>query len=493
MPIDAPTTNNSHKTLCVVGIGASAGGLDALTKLLAQLKPDNKKVFVIAQHMGKDNYLTPLLGLLRRISTLPIIEASHNIPLVPDQIFIIPAGVNGEIQQGRIQLASPSDTHISSPSVNILFASIARYSTHNAIGVILSGAGSDGRMGAQQIKDHGGRVIVQQPASAQFDGMPSAAIEARLANHILPPEELALLLNEWSHMQPHAKTSDHPASMQPTGAPTTADQSAALSQLLQKVRIQTGRDFSGYKEETLFRRVHRRMSFLHISRLTDYLNYTESYPHELSILQQQFLISVSSFFRDHESFAVLKKHLSELISRKQPGDSIRIWVPGCATGEECYSLAILLVEILAERISDFDINIIGSDLNEDAIATARTGMYNQTTLREAAPEIILRHIDQQESGYSVKPHIHALCRFQIEDVLQHQPADFMDMVSCRNLLIYLKSQLQDKLLKTFYEVLTPQGLMFIGQSETIGVLGSSLFMPLDHFHRIYSCKKNHFL
>lgn len=154
-------------------------------------------------------------------------------------------------------------------------------------------------------------------------------------------------------------------------------------------------------------------------------------------------------------------------------------------------MAILLAEILNERISDFDINIIGSDLNEDAIATAKTGMYNQSTLREVAPEILLRHIDQQESGYSVKQHIHSLCRFQLEDILQHQPVDLMDMVSCRNLLIYLKSQLQDKLLKRFYEVLTPQGLMFIGQSETIGIAGSSLFVPLDHFHRIYRSKKNH--
>lgn len=290
MATDAPHTNNSHKTLCVVGIGASAGGLDALTKLLALLKPDNQKVFVLAQHMGKNNYLSPLVGLLRRVSALPIIEATHETLLVSDHIFIIPPGVNGEIQQGRIQLASPSNTHISSPSVNLLFASIAAYSDRNAIGVILSGAGSDGRIGAQQIKEHGGRVIVQQPASAQFDGMPSAVIEAQLADFILPPEALALLLNEWNYVAPH-KSAGHPASMQPSAVPTSAsttaptsaltnaDQSSVLSQLLQKLHKQTGRDFSGYKEETLFRRIHRRMSFLHISRLTDYLSYTDSYPH----------------------------------------------------------------------------------------------------------------------------------------------------------------------------------------------------------------------
>ncbi|WP_323814846.1 CheR family methyltransferase [Cellvibrio sp. NN19] len=499
------TPTHNTKTFAVVGIGASAGGLDALTKLLAQLHTDklqktSNKTYVIALHMGKDNFLAPLLSLLRRISPLPLSLATHNALLVPNQILIIPPGMNGEIHQGRIQLFSPDDEHIYSPSIDLLFSSIANQYAYNAICIILSGAGTDGQTGAQQIKARSGCVIAQQPETAQFDAMPSAVINANLADHVLPPEEIGLLLGKLKasnqkNQRPQTRVLSRSASTleKPFDKTTDETDKAELEQLqllLQQLHEHTGRDFSDYKEETLLRRIHRRMSLLHISSLKDYLSYTHTHPHEFFTLQQQFLISVSSFFRDGESFAVLKQHLTQLLAHKQAGDSIRIWVPGCATGEECYSLAILLTEILAERITEFNVQIIGSDLSDTAIATAKAGIYSQISLREAAPEIILRYIEKQDSQYQVKPQIRALCEFRIEDVFQHQSVQNLDMVSCRNLLIYLKSQLQDKLIKQFYELLAPQGLVFIGQSETIGLLGSTLFMPLDHFHRIYARKKS---
>lgn len=482
------STKPSQKLSIIVGIGASAGGLDALTKLLKQLKADNKKVYVIAQHMGKakENHLTPFLCLLQRVSILPVIEATHDAPLHPDHIYLLPPGVNAEILQGRIQLVAASENHISCPSINILFNSIAQTAAHNGLGIILSGTGSDGRAGAEAIKLRGGQIIAQEPASAQFNGMPSAIINAMLADYILPPQAIAVLLNEGLS----ACSAQSPIKVVSIQSNSEVEQHEALHQILQKIRDLSGRDFLNYKEETLLRRIARRMSLLHISTFPDYLSFIASRPLELSVLQQEFLISVSSFFRDAESFAVLKQHLSELIANKQPGDSIRIWVPGCATGEECYSLAILVAEILEERLGDFAINIIGSDLNQDALASARTGSYNKAALREAAPEILLRYTEQENDRYKVTSQILAICSFQAEDILQTQPSSPLDLISCRNVLIYLKSSLQDELIKRFYELLPPKGLLFIGQSETIGLSGSALFMPLDHQHRIYSRKQN---
>jgi chemotaxis methyl-accepting protein methylase len=497
-----PITMLNQKTgfLRVVGIGASAGGLEALSQLLPMLKPDARSVYIIAQHMAKDNHVDLVLRLLKRSSALPVVAATHNVLLVPDQVFLIPPGVTGIIHQGRIQLRPLPADQISSPSVNALFNSIAEVALTHGVGVILSGAGSDGMSGCRSIKTHGGKIIVQNLESSQLEGMPSAVIKAQLADEILLPEQIAQSLNNdaqvpvvqmGSPMQPWP---DVPIQAQantvhPNGT-VTVNEADIFKQLLQAILAITGNDFSNYKEETLLRRLNRRMSVLKIASLRDYQTYTQKYPDELCKLQHQFLISLSFFFRDRESFAILEQHVNELLRNKALGDSIRIWVPGCASGEECYSWAILLAEILGSRFSDYAISIVGSDLNGQAIALAKQGRYLQAAFRDTELNILEDYFDRNGPDFTVKPHIRQVCHFHLEDVLGCQLLEKVDAISCRNLLIYMKSELQDKLIRNFHDFLNPGGLLFLGQSETIGLIGNTLFSPLDHYHRVYRRKKN---
>lgn len=492
--------NKNTGFLRVVGIGASAGGLEALSQLLPMLKPDASSVYIIAQHMARDNHIDLVLRLLKRNSALPVVAATHDALLVADQVFLIPPGVSGVIHQGRIQLLPITADQISSPSVTALFNSIAEGAGVNGIGVILSGAGSDGLSGCHSIKANGGKIIAQNLESSQLEGMPGAVIKAQLADEILLPEQIAQSLNNdtkvsvvqmgvpmqpWSEVQTQARTNTG----QPNGI-LTVDDTEIFKQLLHAILAITGNDFSNYKEETLLRRLNRRMSVLKIASLQDYHTYAQKHPDELRKLQHQFLISLSFFFRDSDSFAVLKQHLDELLNSKVQGDSIRIWVPGCASGEECYSWAMLLAETLGSRFADYPIRVIGSDLNGQALAIAEQGRYSQAAFRDVTPDILEHHFDRTGQHFKVKPHIREACHFHLEDVLGCQLLEKVDAISCRNLLIYMKSELQDKLIRNFHDFLNPGGLLFLGQSETIGLIGNTLFSPLDHYHRVYRRKKN---
>ncbi|HSX85615.1 MAG TPA: CheR family methyltransferase [Cellvibrio sp.] len=486
--------SNKRTGFRIVGIGASAGGLEAFAHFLPMLKPDKQSVYIIAQHMGKnDDHIELLYRLLKRHSALPVVLATHNDVLVVDQVFLIPPCVTGIVREGCIQLLPVTADQISSPSVNALLSSIALSAHKQGVGIILSGAGSDGVSGARAIKAQGGKVIVQSPESCQLQGMPGAVIAAKLADEILLPEQIAQSLNNGAPQLLAQPQTPAPSTTTPTTTTIQSnrslkDDAEIFKQLLQAVVAITGNDFSNYKEETLLRRLHRRMSMLKIASLQDYQTYTQKYPDELCKLQHQFLISLSFFFRDRESFAVLKQRVNELLEHKARGDSIRIWVPGCASGEECYSWAILLAEILGSRFSDYAICILGSDLNGQAIAVAKQGRYLQAAFRDTELDILDRYFDRNGPDFNVKPRIRQVCHFHHEDVLGCRLPEKVDAISCRNLLIYMKSELQDKLIRNFHDFLNPGGLLFLGQAETIGLIGTTLFSPLDHFHRVYRRK-----
>jgi chemotaxis protein methyltransferase CheR/two-component system CheB/CheR fusion protein len=244
-------------------------------------------------------------------------------------------------------------------------------------------------------------------------------------------------------------------------------------------------DFTSYKEETLQRRLDRRLATLKIESGEQYLLYTQQNPHELNILQRLFLVSLSSFFRDSGAFAVVRKYLTELVRQKKPGDAICIWTPGCASGEECYTFAIMLAEILGENFTNFNISILGSDLNPEALASAKDGVYRQTAFKETDPEILKSYFEYKGQHYHVSQPIRAVCKFIKQDVASAKAPENLNVISCRNLLIYMKNNLQDQLFKKFHQALLPNGLLFIGQSENIGLLGNTLFTPIDHYHRLY--------
>jgi chemotaxis methyl-accepting protein methylase len=271
----------------------------------------------------------------------------------------------------------------------------------------------------------------------------------------------------------------------PAASATPAPLNPYLTTLLQRVFDATGVDFTSYKEETLQRRLDRRLATLKIESGEQYLQYTEQNPRELNILQHLFLVSLSSFFRDSGAFTIVRKHLTDLVSQKKPGDGIRIWVPGCASGEECYTFAIMLAEILGENLTTFTITILGSDLSPEALAFARDGVYPQTAFKETDPKILKGYFEHKGRHYHVFPLIRAVCEFTKQDVASAKAPENLDVISCRNLLIYMKSNLQDQLFKKFHSALLPNGLLFIGQSENIGLTGTTLFTPVDHYNRLY--------
>jgi chemotaxis methyl-accepting protein methylase len=472
------------KYLHVVGVGASAGGLEAMGALFSQLLPSGRVAYVIAQHMAKDGHSELVARTLNRQSPLPIVEAIGGDLLEPDKVYLIPSGSDGEVKNGRIYLLPPAPEHLSTPSVNFLFASIAGEYGKRSIGIVLSGAGSDGAAGCRAIKTCGGKTMVQTPQSAQYSGMPLAVMRAGAADAEM---DVAGIVRHLTVLFPPAQ-SVTAAAAQPAASATAAPPNPYLTTLLKRVFDVTGVDFTSYKEETLQRRLDRRLSTLKIESVEKYLRYTEQNPRELTTLQRLFLVSLSSFFRDSAAFALVEKYLAELVRQKKPGDAIRIWVPGCASGEECYTFAIMLAEILGENFTNFNITIHGSDLSPEALAFARDGVYPQTAFKETDPKILEDYFEHQGRHYHVSQPIRAVCEFMKQDVASAKAPDNLDAISCRNLLIYMKSNLQDQLFKKFHQALLPQGLLFIGQSENIGLTGNTLFTPIDHYHRLYRRK-----
>jgi chemotaxis methyl-accepting protein methylase len=465
----------------MIGIGASAGGLEAMGELFSKLLPSGRVAYIIAQHMAKDGHSELVARMLNRQSPLPVVEATGGDLLEPDKVYLMPSGSDGEVKNGRIYLLPPSPEHLSTPSVNFLFASLAGEYGKRSIGIVLSGAGSDGAAGCRAIKTCGGRTIVQKPQSAQYSGMPLAVIRAGAADAEMDIEDIARHLTGMFPPSPSVRT----AAVQPAAAASPAPLNPYLTTLLKCVFDATGVDFTSYKEETLQRRLDRRLAALKIGSGEQYLLYTEQNPGELTILQRLFLVSLSSFFRDNKAFALVEKYLTDLVHQKRPGDAIRIWVPGCASGEECYTFAIMLSEILGENFTNLNIRILGSDLSPEALAFAQEGVYRQTSFKETDPKILKGYFEHKGQLYRVSQPIRAVCEFMKQDVASAKAPENLDVISCRNLLIYMKSNLQDQLFKKFHQALLPNGLLFIGQSENIGLLGNTLFTPVDHYHRLY--------
>lgn len=480
---------SSSQTLHIAGVGASAGGLEAMLPMFAKVRPTGRLAYVVAQHMAKDGHDELVVRLMNRESALPVVLAGNNEKLSADTIYVIPSGKDGVIDNGKLNLRTPR--HLSTPSVNALFASLAESGKGAAIGIVLSGTGADGTLGCRAIKAVGGLTIAQLPTEAKFDGMPAAAIAAQTIDEILP---VAAIGERLASRYPTATISipRPPAALRRAPADTVAPapifeqkpatpSSSNYDRLLKRVHQATGIDFSSYKEDTLLRRLDKRMATLGIASLADYLDLIRKQPEELKTLQHQFLVSVSSFFRDCESFAVLKRSLAKLLAVKPTNEPMRVWVPGCASGEEALTLAILLRE-LSDR---HPIEIVGADLNPEALAIARVGSYRQTAFKEMDAAVRDRYFEPHGQHYQASPELLACIRYEQHDVLDGRAMHNLDLVSCRNLLIYMKSQLQDELIACFHRALRPQGLLFIGQSESLSFVGNSLFAPIDHYHRLF--------
>lgn len=467
-----PNSAAAMKPPVYVGIGASAGGLEALRFFVGALPKDNDMIYVVAQHLSPQ-YRSMMAELLSRETKLKVIEIVDGMVPALNCVYIAPPNGNVLLKNGQLRLRE-STNHIGpKPSVDFLLTSLAEEVGHQAIGIILSGTGSDGAHGMRAVKAAGGICIAQKPETAKYDSMPLAAIKAG-ADLVMAPEEIGKELRSISQ-RPRI----------PTDITTEAeDKPSPVDLLIRRVFARTRMDFSNYKTATLSRQIERRMAVLQSKGLDDYVSLVEKEPSELDALAKSFLICVTSFFRDAQAFDGFKQYLPEMLAGKKPGDSIRIWVPACASGEEAYSLAILLAEYLGDKISDYTILIFATDINHEATQTGRKGLYPEAALDGIDETLRQKYFQLKDDQYLVNRRIRDMVVFAIHDIIQDPPFLRVDLISCRNLLIYFKQGLQEKVMRLFHYALNPRGALILGASETTGQ-NTIYFHEMDRRCRLY--------
>lgn len=461
-----------ENSLIVCGIGASAGGLEALRLLINHLPVDSPVAYVVAQHLSPQ-HRSMLVSLLGRETSMNVLEAHEAQKVYANHIYIIPPNSDVSIHNGVLHLREPISSIGPKPSVDYFFTSLAEDKGEKAVGIILSGTGTDGAHGIRAIKAQGGFVYAQDESTAKYNGMPRAAIDTGCVDAVLAPQQIGpALVNILKY--PHTRN-----------IITKPSKSMGSMERLFRILLErTNCDFSDYKINTLQRRIERRMVAQRIGVLEDYVQYLESSPKEATLLCKDILISVTSFFRDDQPFKVLGKYIEMILQTKKSGDPIRIWVPGCATGEEVYSLAILLSEILGNKIRHYNIQIFGTDIDTDATLRARKGIYPETSLADLDKDLVDKYFLRNGNSFQVVKSIKEIVVFARQDLVKDPPFSKLDLISCRNLLIYFENQLQKRIIPLFHYVLNNHGYLMLGKSESIG-LYSDLFVPVDKRWKIY--------
>jgi two-component system CheB/CheR fusion protein len=464
----APASND----LIVVGIGASAGGLEAYKHVLPGLPANANMAFVIVQHLDP-KHRSLMASLLDRHTNMEVLEIVDGQLVEANNVYITPPGRDVKIVGNTLRLSKPSSAIGPKPSIDYFFTSLAESKGDRAVGIVLSGTGSDGAHGIRAIKAGGGITIVQSEETARYNGMPHAAIETGHVDLIVDPANIGKELQvaiKYPNLVPKA--------------PPEAEAPEDIDRILQMIADRNGTDLTEYKRATINRRVGRRMALHKIRSLGDYLHYIEQFPVELDLLFKDILISVTGFFRDREAFQALKRALPHALKTKKKGDNIRIWVPGCATGEETYSIAMLLYEHLGKDVNQYNIQIFGTDLDQDAIIRARRGFYPTATVVDVDRYLLDKFFTHAEDTVQVIKSIREMIVFAKQDLTRDPPFSHLDVISCRNLLIYFNSSLQKKIVPMFHYVLNPEGLLFLGKSESIGQF-ADLFVPLVKKWKIF--------
>jgi two-component system CheB/CheR fusion protein len=463
----------------VVGVGASAGGLEAFSQLLQALPADSGLAIVFVQHLAPqhESALPALLGAKTR---MPVAQATEGVKLEPNHVYVIPPNTRMGIIDSTLHL-TPRQVETQYSSIDYFLRSLADAYGHRAIGVILSGTASDGALGLREIKDVGGLTFVQEPESAKYDGMPRAAIRLGGADQVLPPADIAGEL---------ARLGKNPDLVSPArmgdGSDDMEVQDRQLQQIFSILRASTGVDFSNYKTPTIKRRLQRRMLVQRIDSLDGYINFLKQNPLEVTRLYQNVLIHVTRFFREPESFDALKQDIfPQILQTRNADQPIRIWIPGCSTGEEAYSVAIGLLEFLEERSLSLPIQIFATDLSDAAVQHARTGLYPMTISEDVSAERLRKYFTVSDGHYRVAKSIRDMCIFARQDLTRDPPFSRLDLVICRNVLIYLGPVLQKKVISIFHYALRHHGFLMLGSAETVG-LHAELFSIVDKKHRIYA-------
>jgi len=464
----------------IVGIGASAGGLEAFEEFFTQMPSDSGLAFVVVPHQSP-SHISLLPGLLQKCTSMPVLEVTDGLAVKPDTVYLALAGKNLALLNGTLHLMEPPSQDRLPLPIDYFFRSLAEDQKHRAIGIVLSGTGSDGTLGLKAIKGESGMTMAQDPQSAKYAGMPQSAIETGIIDYVRPPAQMAeqiLAYIRGPYLTPMT-----------SGLGEDKDVGQFLHKVFVLLRDRTGNDFSLYKTNTIRRRIERRMNVHQIETPKQYLRYLLANPHELDSLFQEILIGVTSFFRDPAAFEILANQgLPVLLDPKPDGDYVRVWVPGCGTGEEAYSLAILLREYMVQRKIRFHVQIFGTDLDGQAIEFARKALYPAGIANDVTPERLHRFFTKEDANYRVKKDIRDLVIFAQHNLLADPPFTKLDLLSCRNLLIYLEGRTQRRLFPLFHYALKDSGLLFLGSSETIGDCEEALFEAVDRKWKLYQRK-----
>jgi two-component system CheB/CheR fusion protein len=469
----APEASNSQ--FFVVGIGASAGGLEALSALLAHITIDNA-AFVVVQHLAphQNSMLAELLG---RASTLRVVTAEDGMIIQPNNVYVTPPNAELALLNGVLHVMPPDSGERLRMPIDAFFRSLAEDRGNKAIGVVLSGTGTDGTFGLAAIKAAGGITFVQDPKTAKFDGMPRSALDSGAADFCLSPQQIADEI---------PRLSSHPYLRRSPGIPQFQEQLGKLALL---VKNAFGIDLTHYKPNTIERRIQRRMAVHRVEQMSDYLRICQKDRKELAALHGDLLINVTRFFRDVEPFEVLKQDiLPRLLQDKKEHDPFRIWVPGCSSGEEAYSLGICLLELFEQKEYNVKVQIFGTDVDPDAIQQARRGIYPPNIATDVSPERLRKYFIRTEDGrYQICRRVRDMAVFSVQNLSRDPPFSKLDLVSCRNLLIYLQPGIQKKVLRILHYSLQPRGALLLGTSESVGE-ASDLFSLLDRKNKIYQTK-----
>jgi two-component system, chemotaxis family, CheB/CheR fusion protein len=469
----------------IIGIGASAGGLAAFEAFFSGM-PDEIEpgmAFVLVQHLAPD-HKSILTELVQRYTRMEVFEVEDGMSVRPNCAYIIPPGRDMAFIGGTLQLLEPSAPRGQRMPIDFFFRSLAQDQLDRAVGIVLSGTGSDGTLGVRAIKGNGGMVMVQNPASTEYDGMPRSALSTGLVDYELPPAEMpARIIAYATHAFGKSRS---PVTEQPPKAEN------ALKKIFILLRAYTGHDFSQYKPSTVHRRIERRMAIHQIATIDEYVRYLQQAPYEGETLFRDILIGVTNFFRDPEAFRAVKEQIiPRLFIGKSLNSVIRVWSAGCSTGEEAYSLAILLAEHQESMKQSLKVQIFASDIDIRSIAAARAGLYPLSIAADISPEHLKRYFSEEPDGsfFRINKGIRDMVVFSEHNVIKDPPFSKLDLISCRNLLIYVDSELQKKIIPLFHYALNPGGFLFLGTSETVGDFGS-LFTTLDRKLKLYQRKED---
>ena len=452
-------SGKSVATFPIVGIGASAGGLESLEQFFGKMPEDIGLAFVVIQHLDP-NHIGMMPELLQRITHMKVFQASDNLKVKPNCVYVIPPNKSLSILHGSLQLFEPVESRGLRLPIDIFFRSLAEDMQEKSIGIILSGMGSDGSLGLKAIKEKNGVVLVQSPDSAKFDSMPSSAINAVIADIVAPPEELPAKLIAFLNFIPIVKSAPE----------TDSNNKSNIKKIILLLRERTGHDFSLYKRNPLFRRIERRKGIHQIDKIQNYTRFLQENPKEIDILFKELLIGVTSFFRDPVVWDKLKDNvLSELMDELPDGSVMRAWVPACSTGEEAYTLAIIFQETLEKlkKPKNISLQIFATDLDSDAIAFARKGLFSSNIVSDILPDRINRFFIAESEGFHIKTTIREMVVFAIQNITKDAPFTKLDILTCRNMLIYMEPELQRKLMLLFNHSLNPGGVLMLGTAETL--------------------------